>query len=424
MIHNPAVDRLFDDREVDRDLLRRKAYNYRWAEHDGDVIPLTAADPDFRAPEAVREAIAEYAREGYFSYGPKTGLPEFIDAVVDTMRTRRGIDVERELVLPIDSAARAMFVMARTVLEPGDEAIIFDPVDYLFRSAVEAAGGAAVHCPVDGATGEPDLSRLPELVTPRTRMIGVCNPHNPLGRLLRRREVEEIALFAERYKLWIMNDEIWSDILYGDVGGEPGIVGEDDGLEPDIVGEDDGAAFVSMHALEPALRRRTVTIYGFSKAFALAGLRAAFVLCPDHDTYDRFVSAADLPSTAGGVATLSQVAATAALRLGWEWVERFVTHLRGQRDYAVARLNALHGVRCSRPEGTYVLFPDVSAFGLSSKEIADHALTTGRVAVVPGTPDFFGPRGEGHIRLCFSTSRGVLAEGLDRLEAALSALHR
>ena len=385
---------LFSDASVDRAVLRERAYNHRWAEQPADVIPLTAADPDFPAPEPVREAIVEYASAGYFSYGPPTGLPEFRETVSRVVRERKGIEVPAARVLPIDSAARAMFLMARAVLEPGDEAIVFDPVDFLFKSAVEAAGGVPRYCPVDTLSGTFDMGRLEELVTDRTRMIGVCNPHNPVGRVLREAEVTALAHFAARHDLWVMNDEIWSDIVY----------------------EDEDVAFHSMHALTADLTSKTVTIYGFSKTFAMAGLRAAFMLCPDNDTYRLMLNASDMPSTAGGIAPIIQVAAAAAFRDAWPWVDAFVDHLRAQRDYAVERLARMDGISCNRPEGTYVLFPDISRLGLSSGDLVDTLLHDARVAVVPGTPAFFGPGGAGHIRICYATSRTILSEGLDRIE--------
>lgn len=395
-------DQLFSDASVNHEVLRERAFNYRWAEQDEDVIPLTAADPDFPAPEAVRRALIEYIDGGYFSYGPPSGLPDFLETIVSSVAEQKGIVTETGLVLPIDSAARAMFVMARMVLEPGDEAILFDPVDYLFKRSVEAAGAVPVLCPVDTETGRFDPDRLEELVTARTRMIGVCNPHNPLGHVLRPEEVSMIANFADRHDLWIMNDEIWSDIVY----------------------EDPNISFRSLHSLPLESRRKTITIYGFSKGYALAGLRAAFVILPDSDTYRQFIDTAQIPSTAGGITTLSQVAATAALRDARPWANAFVRHLQGQRDYAVNRLRGIDGVKCLNPEGTFVLFPDIRAFGMSSVDIAAHILQTGRVAIVPGSENFFGPGGAGHIRICFATSRKILTEGFDRLEHSLGILSR
>ena len=391
-------DPRFADEAVNIDILRQRAYNHRWAEQPSDVIPLTAADPDFPAPPAVRDAIVDYVEGGYFSYGPPGGLPEFRETVSETVRARKGIAVPAGRVLPIDSAARAMFLMAEVVLSPGDEAIIFDPVDFLFKRSVEAAGATPVFCPVDPRSGAFDPGELESLVTPRTRMIAVCNPHNPTGRVLRRGEVQAIAEIAARHNLWIMNDEIWSDIVYGD----------------------SGSAFTSLHSLPAELTARTVTVYGFSKTFAMAGLRAGFVLLPDDETYERFFHAAHMPATAGGLAPLVQVAAAAALRDGWDWVSGFVRHLRSQRDYAHRRLTALPGVHCGSPEGTYVLFPGIADLGMTAEEVANRLVTEARVAVVPGTTAFFGPGGEGSVRLCFATSREILREGLDRIENWIS----
>jgi aspartate/methionine/tyrosine aminotransferase len=384
----------FCDDAVDLGLLRERAYNHRWAEQPEDVIPLTAADPDFPAPSAVREAIIDYAQGGYFSYGPPAGLPEFRETISEVVLTRKGIGVPAGRVLPIDSAARAMFLLAETVLEPGDEAIIFDPVDFLFKRSVEAAGGVPVYCRIDPATGTFDPDQLESLVSPRTRMIGVCNPHNPVGRVLRSHEVQLLAEFAARHDLWIMNDEIWSDIVY----------------------EDSEVRFHSLHALPDELTRKTVTIYGFSKAFAMAGLRAAFMLCPDDAAYEKLFTASQMPTTAGGLSPIVQVAATAAFRDGWEWVASFVDHLRTQRDYAMDRISAMNGMHCARPEGTYVLFPNIASYGLSSLEMVETLSRQARVALVPGTSAFFGPGSEGHVRICFATSHEILREGLDRVE--------
>jgi bifunctional pyridoxal-dependent enzyme with beta-cystathionase and maltose regulon repressor activities len=121
-------------------------------------------------------------------------------------------------------------------------------------------------------------------------------------------------------------------------------------------------------------------------------------------------------TTAVGVSTLSQIAATAAYEKAWYWAEAFVKHLQGNRDYAVSRLQQIPGVRCRSPEGTYVVFPEVRSFEKTGTVLAQELLEKARVAVVPGSPIWFGPGAEGHIRICFSTSRKVLEEGLNRIE--------
>jgi aspartate/methionine/tyrosine aminotransferase len=388
----------FSDNAVDRSLLKRRAFNHRWAEVPDDVIPLTAADPDFPVAPEIREAIIDYTRGGYFSYGPPTGLPGFREAIAETLTTRKGIDATPDLVLPIDSAARGMFLIADVALEPGDDAIIFDPVDFLFKQAVLNAGGTVSLCPVDSATGAFELDALEDLVTERTRLIGLCNPHNPVGRVMTPSELETVLAFADRHDLWIMSDEIWSDIVYGE------------------------QEFTSILELGRDRNRKTVTVYGFSKTFGLAGLRAGYLLCPNREVYDLIVSASKVSTTAGGIATISQVAAETAYRKCWYWVDQFLDHLRSVRDHAVRRLSGMPGVSCPRPQGTYVLFPDVSSFPIGIEELVRFMAEEERVAVVPGSERYFGPGGVGHIRICFSTSFGILDEGLDRLERGFAKL--
>ncbi|MEM7037757.1 MAG: pyridoxal phosphate-dependent aminotransferase [Bacteroidota bacterium] len=387
----------FSDAQVDLDLLRQRAYNLRWAEVPADTIALTAADPDFPVAPEIRAAIQEYTAGGYFSYGPAEGLPEFREVIAETMRSRKDIPCTAGTVLPTNSAAFAMFMVARYALQPGDEAIIFDPVDFLFQRSVEAAGGTVRRCPLD-AEGRFDPAALEALVTPRTRMIGVCNPHNPTGHVLRKAELEAIAAVALRHELWIMDDCIWSDIIFA----------------PQV--------HRCMASLGPEVAARTFSVFGFSKSFGLAGLRVGFVVAPDAKVFDELVELSLVRTTAFGVATLSQVAGIAAYRECWYWAEAFLAHLQGQRDYAVARLNAMEGVECHAPEGTYLLFPNVKAYGRSSMDIADHLRENAKVALVPGAARWFGPGAEGHLRICFSTSRGILEEGLNRMEAGLKSL--
>jgi aspartate/methionine/tyrosine aminotransferase len=389
---------LFTDDQIDLSLLRQRAFNHRWATLPEGVLALTAADPDFQVAKEIREALIDYTQGGLFSYGPAEGLPEFRRAAARVVTERKGVPCHAEQVLAIDSAASAMAAVARFALRPGDETLLFDPVDFLFRQSVEAAGGQAVLSRVDPETGRFDVEGLRRLITPRTRMIGVCNPHNPLGRVMTREELRAIGELAVEHGLWIMNDEIWSDIVYAP------------------------HAHVSIASLSPEIAARTFTVHGFSKAFGLAGLRIGYIVSPSAEVHTALAQSARVHTTMTGVSTLSQVAATAAYERCWYWVEAFLKHLTWARDYVVGRLNRMPGVKCRAPEGTYVLFPDIRALGMSGQELAAYLEREARVAVVPGSPEFFGPGAEGHIRLCFSTSAGILREAMDRIEAALGKL--
>ncbi len=388
----------FDDDAVPMPLLRERAYNLRWATLPPDVIALTAADPDFAVAEPIRRAIADYAAGGVFSYGPAEGLPAFRAACARVVTTRKGVPTVPAQIMAVDSAAAGMLHVAHFALKPGDEAIVFDPVDFLFKASVEAAGGTVRLLPMDPDTGRLDLARLESLVTPRTRLLGVCNPVNPVGRVLTRDELHALGTFAVAHDLWIMNDEIWSDIVY------------------------DRDAFVSLASLSPAIAARTITVHGFSKTFGLAGLRIGYLVAPTDTVFEALMDVSRARTTMTGAATLSQVAATAAYDECWPWADAFVDHLRAQRDLGVERLSRIPGVRVRPPEGTYVLFPDVRALGVPVEALVERLMNQGRVAVVPGAARWFGPGAEGHLRIVFSTSRGILSEGLDRLERVLRAI--
>lgn len=388
---------LFDDANVKLDVLKERAYNYRWAEVEEGVIPLTAADPDFPVAPAVREAMLDYIRGGYFSYTPKLGLPAFRQAISKGLLQRKGEKIDPDLILPIDSAARGMYVIAETVLKPGDEMIVFDPVDYLFRESCLAAGGKVVLFPAKMKDGWIDLTDLESYITPKTRMIGLCNPHNPFGVTYRPEDLEHIMALCEKYGLYIMNDEIWSDICFPE--------------QP----------FNSIYLLGNERCKRVMSVFGWSKSFGVAGLRIGCVYTTSPELFQGMVEHSHVMSTAGGISSLSQVAGTACME-SYEWVDEFLKHLKGNRDYAVERLNAMPLLKAYKPMATYLLYVDIRAFGMKSEEFTDYMKEKVKLAVVSGGEKFFGAGSEGYIRICFATSRAILTEGLNRLEKGIRLL--
>lgn len=387
---------LFGDGAVNLGVLRQRAYNYRWAVHPADVIPLTAADSDFPACAEVIEAMQRYLSAGYLSYGPNEGLPEFREAAAAALQARHGLPCSPATIFPTDSAASGVFLAAAmAITAPGDEAVIPDPVDFLLCRSVLARGGTVRRWATPD--GRYDVDALESLITPRTRLISICNPHNPLGRVLARRELEQIAAVALRHDLWILSDEVWSDIVFAP------------------------HRHVPMASVDPAVAARTLTVLGFSKGYALAGIRLGLIVAPDEATRDRLAVLSHNVDTVYGATTLSQVAGAAAYEHAGPWLERFLGHLQAQRDYAVARLNALDGVTCTSPEGTFVVFPDISGLTADQDRLTEVLLHDAKLAVVPGSPAFFGPGAAGHVRLAFATSRAILAEGLDRFERGVAA---
>lgn len=383
---------LFSDDAVRLDLLHERAFNLRWAQQPADVIPLTAADPDFPICSAIQEQLIRYVQDGVLSYGPPEGLPHFRQAVAEWMQTTRRLECGPEMVFATDSAASAMAVIARACLKPGDEVLIQDPVDFLLHHTVARAGAVPVRVSSKpSTTTEEFIAGMESLLTPRTRMLWLCNPHNPLGIVYSAEWLKKVAGWAIEQGLRILSDEIWSDIIYPP------------------------HQHVCLASLAPEIAQKTVTVYGFSKNFALAGLRVGCVVCTDPQWYKEIVRASDAESTVFGVSVLSQVAVMAALRDGREWLSEFVRHLHGQRDYVLTRLSEWPGVTIDPPQGTYVAFPCIRSLNPDAERLCEIFRERARVALVPGAARWFGPGASGHLRICFATSRKILTEAFDRL---------
>jgi aminotransferase len=389
---------MFDPNLVDLTVLRKRAYNLRWATVPDGVIPLTAADPDTPCAPQIAEAIARFARDRYFCYGPPEGLADFRESLAAYYQLKRHIPASPAWIFPVDSAAYGLYLTCKAFLSPNDEAILFDPVDFLFRYSIEAAGAKPVAYSLPAGAEGIDIGRMEALITRKTRMICLCNPLNPTGKVFTENELLLIGELACKHDLLILSDEIWSDIVYS----------------PHV--------YTSIASLTEQIRDRTVTITGFSKSYGLAGLRIGAVMASDRRRYQRLFETSLHTSTVHGANLIAQVAAIAALRECEGWLNDFLGHLQTMRDLCIHRLNAIPGFRCILPEGCYVAFADISATGMSSQEMQELLLNEARVAVVPGLPEWFGSGAEGYIRLSFATSREILTDALDRIKNTIQPL--
>lgn len=391
----------FDNKNIKLDVLKKKAYNLRWAEVADGTIPLTAADMDYPCAPLIKQALLDYVEEGYFSYTPKMGLPAFNHAFVNYVNKTKGEVIDTKHVLAVDSAARAMFIVAKAFLKTGDEMIVFDPCDFLFRESCLAAGATPVSyaAKLDTQNRRMDLSTLENSITENTRMIGLCNPHNPYGLVYTEEELDEIMKLCEKYDLLLMNDEIWSDIIYPD------------------------AEFKSIYCLGEERCKRVLSVFGFSKSFGLAGLRIGCVYATDDERFQKLVDASDVLSTAGGATSLSQIAAVAAMNDTEEWRAEFIEHITKNRDAAVAFINehipALHAYK---PQATFLLYVDIQELQISGTEFVDFLKKEVQLAIVPGGHQYFGDESEGHVRICLATSTEILSEGLKRLQKGVEML--
>ncbi|MFC4232197.1 pyridoxal phosphate-dependent aminotransferase [Parasediminibacterium paludis] len=388
---------MFNQSAINFTVLRERAFNLRWASVPSDVIPLTAADPDFPCAPEIAEAIAKYASSRYFSYAPAEGYSFFKEAMANWQNKHRQVPAKAAYLYPVDTAAFGIYNVCKAFLSIGDEAIIFDPVDFLFRYSIETCNAKAVpfSVPLNPETAF-DYDALEQLITPNTKMLCLCNPLNPTGKVFTRQELEAIGAIAVKHSLIILSDEIWSDIVFTP------------------------HQYVSVAALDEAIRKQTVIVTGFSKSYALAGLRIGVVIAFSEPHYQLLMQASNHQSTIHGSNVFGQVAAATALNDCGYWLSAFITHLQKVRNICVNGLNAIEGVSCFMPQGCYLAFANIEKTGLNSSAMHELLLHKAKVAVVPGLPKWFGEGAAGHIRLSFATSEELVTKAIARINKTIS----
>lgn len=388
---------MFTNQDVNLTILQKRAFNLRWASVPEGVIPLTAADPDFPCAPQIGEAISKYAKERYFSYAPSEGFGYFREAVANFHTLKRNVITNPNLVLAVDSAAYGIYMVCKTFLKPNDEAIVFNPVDFLFKYSVEAMQGKAIPFAVPLNPNESlNTAEFEKLITPQTKLICLCNPINPTGRVLTKEELTIIGNIAVKHNIIILSDEIWSDIVF----------------EPNT--------YTSIASINESIAQQTIIVTGYSKSYGLAGLRVGSVIAPNQTLFDLLLLKSEHLSTVHGCNVLAQVAVTTALNECQDWLSNFVLHLTKMRDLCVTELNKINGIECLVPQGCYLVFPDISKTGMDAQTLQTMLLEKAKVAVVPGLGKWFGERAQGHIRLSFATSEDILREGLIRISKALN----
>lgn len=352
-----------------------------------DVVDLGGGDPDFDTPEHVRRAAEQAIESGQTHYVSAPGLPELRAAIARKLQVDNGVEVDpSEGVLVTPGGKAALFTALQALVEPGTQVLLPEPAWVSFRPMVELAGGEVLPVPLSADDGFRLTARaLDQAVTPRTRLLIVNSPSNPLGRVLDPLELTAVADVATRHDLLVLSDEIYEKVVY------------------------DGLPHVSVASL-PGMAERTLVFNGFSKAYAMTGWRLGYVAGPVE-----LVGA--LRKVHGHLATcaasFTQVAALAALRGPQEPVQAMVAAWDRRRRRVCGALAALPGVRCGLPEGAFYAFVDLRQLGLSSAELSSRLLDEEGLAVTPGAA--FGAAGEGHIRLSFATGDGELERALERI---------
>lgn len=367
---------------------RRNTASEKWDKYAGrDIIPLWVADMDFRSPPAVIEALHERVEHGVFGY---THPPaELVEAVQASLLANYGWAVDEDWIVWLPGLVCGLNVLSLAVGEAGDEVITFIPVYPPFMSAPELTGRTLVKVPLKLQEGcwQADVAALEQAITPRSRLLLLCSPHNPVGRSWSREELAAIAEVAERHNLIIGSDDIHAGLVL-----------------------DEDKQHIPIATLSPETARRTITLLAPSKTYNIPGLGCSFAVIADPTLRRAFHKAKG--RIVPHVNTLGYTAALAAYRHGEEWRRELVAYLSGNRDLVTAEVSSMPGLSMTHVEATYLAWIDTRGTGIKDPV---RFLEDAGVGLSDGA-DFGAP---GFVRLNFGCSRILLVEALRRMRQAL-----
>ncbi len=363
-----------------------------------DALPLWVADMDFESPPAVIEALRRRVDHGVFGY--PLVPPSFYEAAIGWLKRRHGWEVEKKGMVMTPGIVPALNTCVRAFTHPGDPVIIQTPVYHPFYDAIENNGRRVVRNPLrfDGRRYAMDLDDLRTKIDAPGRMLILCSPHNPVGRVWTREELEALGRIAVERDLVVIADEIHHDLAFR---GHPHHV---------------------LAALSPELAQQTITCIAPSKTFNIAGLTTAAVVAANPDLHKKFKDEEERAGFDLGNA-LGIVAFEAAYRHGEAWLDELLPYLEANVDYLEKFLeDRVPHVRLIRPEGTYLALLDCRGIGLGAAQLNDFFLRTCRVYFSEGI--IFGRELEGFVRVNFGCPRSTLREALERIERAVRDLGR
>ncbi|MBV8858435.1 MAG: aminotransferase class I/II-fold pyridoxal phosphate-dependent enzyme [Acidobacteria bacterium] len=351
------------------------------------VFQFEGGEPFLETPEPIKEAMTRALAENRTRYAPSSGIPELRAAVAEKLRERNRIHAREEDVVVMNGGMQGLFAAFQSVVDPGDEVLVFSPFWTPIRDLIAHCEGKTVLVRSTEARREGFYETLARHATDKTRAVYFNTPQNPTGIVFTREEAEAVARFARERDLVVLADEAYEDLVY------------------------EGEHF-SIASLE-GMFERTITCYTLSKSYAMTGWRMGYAVAAEPWMTGLKKC---LLYTTNGVSTPSQWAALAAFGLPADFYESIRRAYRERRDLLVAGLCEL-GLACDPPAGAFYAFPDVSRVHTDSRAAADILLERARVATVPGV--VFGEHGESHLRFSFSTSPETIQAGLDSLRRNL-----
>jgi aspartate aminotransferase len=351
-----------------------------------DVYSFGAGEPDFDTPEHIKAAAIEALNAGFTKYTPSSGTPELRAAISEKFKRDNGLEYKPSEIIVSNGAKQSCFNAIMAVCGEGDEVIIPAPYWLSYPEMVRLAGAEPV---IVQTAAENDWKMTPqqfeEAMSPRTKMVIINSPGNPTGAVYSKEELRAIVEVAADEEITILSDEIYECLTY------------------------DGAEHVSIASLTPEARDLTITVNGFSKAYAMTGWRLGYLGAPE-----KIAKAIDSMQShaTSGPCSFAQKGGLAALTGSQQCVADMREEFNLRREYMFDRLTAIHNVSAVKPKGAFYMLADISKLGMTSTNFADRLLSKASVAVVPGIA--FGD--DRVVRLSYATGLDVIKPGLDRFE--------
>lgn len=373
--------------------MANKSKSDRWQTAPPGVIPLTVADPDFHIAPEIKTAIINAVANDEFNYTYRdTSLAEkCVEKISKINRIPSTID---DLHLT-NGVVSGMSVAARYACKEGDEIIINDPMYFPFLMMAEIHKAKPVYWKLDYEENYRfDIERLKELITSKTKLINVCNPHNPTGRVMTKKELNAIADLAVDNNILVFSDELWEDIIF------------------------DNREHVSIASLNPEIQELTMTQFGFSKVFNTAGLKIGYLCFTNKErmedvkklAFSSMMVPTNLAKAAGKIMISEE--------MGW-WHNALMNHLHKIRGICENWFEENPKITYPKLEGTYLMFPKFN-YDMSSEKLVEYLEKEAKVSLQPGVK--FGPQSDGHLRILIATSEAIIGEALERLERALETI--
>ena len=388
MRHRPAILEALDVRKLKR---RRSS---KWRQYPQDVLPAWVAEMDFPIAAPIHDDLTRFMRISDLGYPLDPGDTGFPDAFCERMHERFDWTPDPTRIELLSEVVQGMHIAVDAYSEVGDGVIVQTPIYPPFLKVVSESKRRLVENPLvsKGARLEFDLDGLADRIDGKTRVLLLCNPHNPSGRVMVREELERIAALVLEHDLIVVSDEIHADLLF------------------------DGRVHIPFATLGPEIAKRTVTLTSASKAFNLPGLRCAVAHFGTADLHERF-NQCHPDRIRGGIGLFGIHASIAAWRWGQPWLDEVVPYLQANRDFAKHALSErIPEIGFNLPESTYLAWLDCRALDLKGSPTI-HFLTHGRVALSSGHR--FGDAYRDFARLNFATSRPILTDVIDRMAKAL-----